>query len=66
MAMLDDKAKGVVADALKAAGYRGVWIHSMSRGSDVAIVVSSREVETADFTFGRRVFPRKGCGDAAE
>ena len=50
--MLDDRAESIVADALKVAGYRDVWVHSMSQGSDRIVLVSSREVETATLTFG--------------
>ena len=43
MKPLDADAEAVVADALGAAGYRGVWVHTMSQANGTTIIVVFRE-----------------------
>ena len=56
---LDAKAEDVVLQALVDAGYKDLWVHTMSRGADTVVLVSRREVERAHIEFGKRVVPKK-------
>ena len=66
--VLDGAAQRVVAAALEAAGYADVWIQTMNAPSGGSVLlVSTRPVETATFSFGPRVWPRgAGGGPRAE
>ena len=56
MRQLDSGAESVVADALGAVGYRGVWVHTMSQpDGTVIVVVSEKPIESAEIVGGRQI-----------